>query len=110
LLGAACAQTDKEKTMSSVAVELDEAVANLLRRSDRPIDQAAQELIVVELYRRHELSSGRAAELLGMRLIDFIQHTSRLGIPFFDMTDEEWEREREAAHCLFGDLARPASQ
>ncbi|MGH2561152.1 MAG: UPF0175 family protein [Thermomicrobiales bacterium] len=91
--------------MSSVAVELDEAVANVLRRSDRPIGQTAQELIVVELYRRHELSSGRAAEILGMRLIDFIQHTSRLGIPYFRMTDDEWELERQAARQLADELA-----
>lgn len=87
--------------MGSIAIELNEGVANLLRRSNRPLDEAAQELIVLELYRRHEVSSGRAAELLGMRLVDFIQYTSRLGIPFFDMTDEEWERERQAIETLW---------
>jgi hypothetical protein len=95
----------EERMKGSVAVELNEGVANLLRRSDRPIDETAQELIVLELHRRRELSSGRAAELLGMRLVDFIQYTSRLGIPFFDMTDEEWERERLAALQLVNELA-----
>ncbi|MGH2534365.1 MAG: UPF0175 family protein [Thermomicrobiales bacterium] len=91
--------------MGSVAVELDEGVANLLRRSDRPIGQTAQELIVLELYRRGEVSSGRAAELLGMRLVDFIEYSSRMGIPFFRMSDEEWEAERQAARCLADELA-----
>ncbi|MGH2534372.1 MAG: UPF0175 family protein [Thermomicrobiales bacterium] len=87
--------------MSSVAIELDEDVIDLMRQDDRPIGQTAKELIVFELYRRGTLSSGRGAELLGMSLIDFIQHTSQLGIPFFDMTDEEWERERQTIEALW---------
>jgi predicted HTH domain antitoxin len=50
-------------------------------------------MIVLELYRRRTISSGKAAELLGMGRADFIAYASRLGIPFFDMTDQEWEAE-----------------
>ncbi len=51
------------------------------------------ELIVLELYRRGHLSSGKAAELLGMERIGFIRYASRLGLPYFDMTESEWEAE-----------------
>jgi len=55
---------------------------------------------VLELYRGGTISSGRAAELLGMQRIDFIKHASRLGIPFFDMTEDEWEAEKAALKAL----------
>ena len=84
-----------------MAVELDEDLVDLLRQLDRPIDQTVTEMTVLELYRRGTISSGRAAELLGMRRIDFIQYPSGLGIPFFDMTDEEWEVERQAITNLW---------
>lgn len=86
--------------MSSVAVEFDEELIDLLRASDRPVGQAARELIVLELYRQRRISSGKAVALLGMRRYDFIRHASDLGIPFFTMTKEEWEAERRAAARL----------
>lgn len=79
--------------MSTVLLELDSAVADLLRQSDRSIEQAALEIIVVELYRRHTISLGKAAELLGMPLSDFIDFAAALDIPYFDMSKEEWEAE-----------------
>jgi hypothetical protein len=53
-------------------------------------------MIVLELYRRHETSGGRAAELLGIGRFDFIRWSGSLGIPYFDMTPEEWQQELRA--------------
>ncbi len=39
------------------------------------------------------ISHGRAAELLGMRKMELIELYSRLGIPYLDMTDEEFDEE-----------------
>ncbi|MPZ24718.1 MAG: UPF0175 family protein [Dehalococcoidia bacterium] len=90
----------KGPVMSSVAVELDRDLINLLRDSDQPVAQTATELIVLELYRQGRLSSGKSAELLGMPRFDFIRHASDLGIPFFRMSQEEWEAESAAAERL----------
>ncbi len=79
--------------MSTINLTLDDDVVSLLRRDDQPLDQAALELIVLELYRRRTISSGRAAQVLGMGRADFIVHASRLGIPFFDMSEQEWNAE-----------------
>ena len=51
-------------------------------------------MIVLELYRRGSISSGKAAELLAMPRLDFIRHASRLRIPHIDMTPDEWEAEK----------------
>jgi len=68
-------------------------IAPLLRQNHESADEGAQEFIVLELYRRGAISGGKAAELLGWDRFDFIRHASRLGIPFYRMSDEEWQTE-----------------
>jgi predicted HTH domain antitoxin len=82
--------------MSTVKVDLDEAVATLLHQTNQPVQEAAREMILLELYRRGTISSGKAAELLGMPRLDFIRYASQLGISFIDMTADEWEAEKAA--------------
>jgi predicted HTH domain antitoxin len=84
------------KPMSAAQVDLGDELAAVLRELDEPLEKAARELIVLELYRRGTISSGKSAELLGMSRLEFIQHSGRLGIPYFNLSDEEWEAEREA--------------
>jgi hypothetical protein len=73
---------------------------HVLLRPHQPVQVAGREMIVLELYRRGTISSGKAAELLGMPRIDFIKHASRLGIPYIDMTEEEWAAEKAASESL----------
>jgi hypothetical protein len=44
--------------MSGVRIEIDEALAALLHQADQPVQAAAREMIVLELYRRGAISSG----------------------------------------------------
>ncbi|MBW3637160.1 MAG: UPF0175 family protein [Armatimonadetes bacterium] len=75
-------------------------IAALLREGERSSDDVAQELIVLELYRRGAISGGKAAELLGMERFDFIKHASRLGIPFCHLSKEDWEAESALIDAL----------
>lgn len=86
--------------MGHLTVELDDDLAQVVGMLDRPLDQAVRELIVLELYRRSAISSGKAAKLLGMAKLDFIQHSGRLGIPYFQMTDEEMDAEAARIQAL----------
>jgi predicted HTH domain antitoxin len=79
--------------MSAMGLDVGEDVVELLRRQGDEIALTARELIVVELYRRGTISGGRAAQLLGMDRYDFIRYAAELGIPYFDMTEEEWKAE-----------------
>ncbi len=79
--------------MATVHLDLDEELVALLGNQEEPPAVVARELIVMELYRRGTVSSGWAAERLGMERYDFIRHASGLGIPFFNMTEEEWQTE-----------------
>jgi predicted HTH domain antitoxin len=87
-------------SMNTVSVALEEDLAVLLRGLNQPVQQAARELIVLELYRRGTISSGKAAQLLDMPRWDFVRHASRLGIAFFDLTEDEWAAERMQAEML----------
>ena len=97
LLAVACRAT---RMTTMVTVQLDEDVVAAMRLTDEPIDRLAQEAIVLELYRRGTISSGRAAILLGMPRIDFIRYSGQRGIPYIDMTPEEWDAEMRAVDEL----------
>jgi predicted HTH domain antitoxin len=86
--------------MSTVSIDLEEDVVALLRQSNQPVEHAARELIVLELYRRGAISSGKAAQLLSMSRVEFIQYASRLGISYYTMTEDEWNNERTQSQRL----------
>lgn len=67
-----------------------------MERPGRSLDARARELVVTELYRRSEISRGKAAQQLAMSLDEFLRHTSALGIPYVDYTEEEWEDEKRS--------------
>jgi predicted HTH domain antitoxin len=83
-----------------VTVELEDDLVALLHQSNQPLQQAMRELMVLELYRRGTISSGKAAELLAMPRWEFVRHASHLGIPYFEMTEDEWEAERASSEAL----------
>ena len=78
--------------MSEVICDLPPELMAVLRELGEPAPMV-KECVVIELYRRGLLSSGKGAELLGMNRVAFIHYTGRLGIPFFRMTKDEWEEE-----------------
>lgn len=82
--------------MSTINLELEDELVAFLSSSNQPIERAVRELMVLELYRRGVISSGKAAELLKMAREQFIGYASQLGIPFFDMTEDEWRAEGDA--------------
>lgn len=83
--------------MGPVPVELDQDLVAVLEELRRPVKEAARELIVLELYRQGELSSGKAAQLLGLEREDFIRQASAQGIPYFQLRGDELRRELDAS-------------
>ncbi|MCX6048896.1 MAG: UPF0175 family protein [Chloroflexi bacterium] len=74
----------------ATSVTLAPELINILRPlTDAPLASFVQELTVLELYRRRQISSGKAAELLHMERFEFVRFAARQGIPFFEMSDEE---------------------
>lgn len=82
--------------MSQVPVLLDADLTQLLADSPEQIERSVLEMIVLDLYRRHEVSAGRGAELLNLDLLAFIRWAGAHGVPYIDMTPDEWEDELRA--------------
>jgi predicted HTH domain antitoxin len=76
-------------------VMLDDELAALLEQ-EKPLDQAARETIAMDLFRRGKISTGKACELLALDRLAFARRAAELGIPYFQMTKEDWEDDRAA--------------
>ena len=86
--------------MGAVQVEIGQDLVDLLEELHRPVKEAARELIVLELYRQGEVSSGKAAELLCMQRGEFIRYASARGIPYLQLSGDELRREVEDSRSL----------
>jgi predicted HTH domain antitoxin len=82
--------------MSVIQIDIHEELAELLGSSPEQIERSALEKIVLELYRSRELSAGLAAKFLNFEKFAFIRWAGERGVPYFDMTPEEWQQELQA--------------
>ena len=76
------------KVMRTVVVD-DELAA--LVEQEQTLDQATREALVMDLFRRRKVSTGKACELLGLDRLDFIRRAAELGAPVDLTTEEEWK-------------------
>jgi predicted DNA-binding protein (UPF0251 family) len=70
-----------------VKFELPDEVAPHLR--DEDLAAKAKEAVTMELLREHEISQGKAAELLGIDRHTLFDLMTRYRVPVIDMTPEE---------------------
>lgn len=78
-------------------VELDAHVVPLLAKRKRDVPARLRELAVVELFREGRISSGKAAEILGMERLEFFTLLHALQVPSFDQDPEELKRDAATA-------------
>jgi predicted HTH domain antitoxin len=71
-------------------VVVDDELARLLEE-EQPLDQAAREALVMDLFRREKISTGKACELLGLERMAFVRRAAELGVPVYLTTEEEWK-------------------
>ncbi len=83
-----------------LSVELPESVVQLLGPTPQDAARHLAELAYVELFRRGEVSSGWAAEKLGISKDAFREMLYAHDVPYFDMSEEELRRDVEVATSL----------
>jgi len=101
--GAACqvlVWNGETLAMSTLQLALEDDLVALLRSSNQPLERAVRELMILELYRRGALSSGKAAELMAVPRLEFIHYASSLGIPYFNMSEDEWDNEKTSSQSI----------
>jgi predicted HTH domain antitoxin len=81
----------------TVAIDLPEIVVQLLGPTLQDATRHIKELAFVELFRQGEVSSGWAAEQLGISKTDFLDLLFSHDVPYFDLSEEELRQQVHAA-------------
>ena len=86
--------------MKTVQITIDADLVAVLEELGRPAKDSVPGLVVLELYREGLISSGKAAELMGLEREDFIRRAGEQGIPYLRMSHEELRGEIERAKTI----------
>lgn len=86
--------------MASIEIKLPASAKNYVL--DETNEEMRKALLLYPSIVNNTISHGRAAELLGMNKMELIELYSRLGIPYLDMSDEEFEEEVRTVKRLVG--------
>jgi predicted HTH domain antitoxin len=68
--------------------------------TDADLSTQAKQDLVLRLFREKKLSSGGAAQILGVTRRDFLDLLARRGLPFFDLDPTELEDELDAGRRI----------
>ena len=85
-------------SMVTVQVELPEELFALANVSGTP-SRSASKIIALELFRERRISAGKAAELAGVSLDEFLEFAARREVPMH-YTQEDWELDQTVARKL----------
>jgi predicted HTH domain antitoxin len=85
-------------SMSTVQVELPEELFALANVSGTP-SRSASKIIALELFRERRISAGKAAELAGVALDEFLDFAARREVPLH-YTAADWEQDQATARKL----------
>lgn len=91
--------------METLKVELDlpRDLLGALNVSKSELGPRLKTLIALELFREERISSGKAAELMGISKTEFIGLLDRHGISYFTERPEEIASQLESMRDKFGD-------
>ncbi len=74
--------------MTTLKIDVSDEVAELVEH------EGAEEMLVMELFRRGRISTGKACELLRLDRVAFARRASELEIPYFLMNKDDWNAEK----------------
>jgi predicted HTH domain antitoxin len=91
------AALSRDSGTDSCVVRLPAEVVRLLGATRDEAAEYLARLALIELFRRGEVSSGYAAEVLGMSKSEFITLLVEHKVPYIDLSEEELRRDLEVA-------------
>jgi predicted HTH domain antitoxin len=91
--------------METLQVELDvpRDLLGILNVTEEEAGPHLKKLIALELFREERISSGKAADLLGISKVEFIDLLDQHGIPYFTERPEEIASQVEAIREKVGE-------
>ena len=79
----------------TLTIQFPDLIIELLGLSPEELEESLKKMIVLELVRKGRLSSGKAAELLGMSRWEFMDLMTEYNVPMTDLTSEELDEQLE---------------
>ena len=80
-------------TMTKVEIDVPEEIVPYTVLEDKDAQITRNAMLVYPYIKSGVMSHGKAAEMLGLHKIDLITLYGKLGLPYFDETEEEFEEE-----------------
>jgi predicted HTH domain antitoxin len=82
-----------------IEIELPRDLLAALNIAESDLGRRAQEWVVLELFQEGEISAGKAAEILGMTKVRFLDLLDQRQLPYLDADPRDLERELAAAEA-----------
>lgn len=83
-----------------IEVKFPEDILLTLRKSKQEMSKEIRKIVALQLFKERRISSGKAADLAGMCLSDFMDLTREHKIPWVEYTEEELRNEVTGAKKL----------
>jgi len=85
-------------TLKSVSIEFPEEIVDLY--GEEELKSSIRKWSVLELVKNGKISSGKAAEILGMTKWDFMELMSEYDIPMVNFSPEELEKQAKERRLI----------
>jgi len=82
-----------------IEIELPRDLLAALNIAETDLGRRAQEWVILELFQEGEISSGKAAEILGTTKARFLDLLAQRGLPYLDAGPRDLERELAVAEA-----------
>ena len=87
----------------TLSLNLPQELIPVLEVNDTQLEERILELILLELVREQRISTGKAAELLGISKWEFVPKLAENDIPYFTESPEELVTQLETVNRLLGE-------
>ena len=83
-----------------IEIELPRDLLAALNIAESDLGRRVQEWVILELFQEGEISSGKAAEILGTTKARFLDLLAQRGLPYLDAGPRDLERELAVAEAI----------
>lgn len=85
-----------------IEIEIPEEFKNYMDKNEKNYGKKLKELLLFQFIKQDKISFGKAAEIMGISKIEYIQDLGELGIPYYDNDFSDVENDLNTLDNLLG--------